>query len=96
MRAIREFAPGNHVYYGGERFTVRYARPRTQDAEPITGHIRVCPECETILMGDSAQETGACQSCGATFDGTHTNPNAMEFPNQHATPQQHITSDEEE
>lgn len=95
-RAIKEFAPGNYVYYAGERFAVRYARPRTEDAEPITRHLRVCEECEAILMGDEAQEAAACPSCGTTFEGTHPNPNAMEFPNQHASPEEYITSDEEE
>ena len=95
-RAINEFAPGNHVYYAGERFAVRYARPRTEDAEPVTRHLRVCPECENILMGDQAQEAAACPTCEHTFDGTHPNPNAMEFPDQHARPEEYITSDEEE
>jgi DNA-directed RNA polymerase subunit M/transcription elongation factor TFIIS len=95
-RAIKEFAPGNYVYYAGERFAIRYARPRTEDAEPVTRHMRVCPECETILMGDDAQESAACPSCEAAFDGTHPNPNAMQFPDQHAQPEEYITSDEEE
>ncbi|MFP9192772.1 DEAD/DEAH box helicase [Natrialbaceae archaeon A-CW1-1] len=95
-RAINEFAPGNHVYYAGERFAVRYARPRTEDAEPVTRHLRVCPDCEAILMGDTAQEAAACPSCEMPFDGTHPNPNAMELPDQHARPEEYITSDEEE
>ena len=95
-RAIKEFAPGNYVYYAGERFAIRYARPQTEDAEPVTRHMRVCPECETILMGDDAQESAACPSCETPFDGTHPNPNAMEFPDQHAQPEEYITSDEEE
>jgi len=95
-RAIKEFAPGNYVYYAGERFAVRYARPQTEDAEPITRHLRVCPECEAILMGDEAQEAAACPSCETAFDMTHPNPNAMEFPDQHASPEEYITSDEEE
>jgi len=95
-RAISEFAPGNHVYYAGERFAVRYARPRTEDMEPVTRNLRVCPECEAILMGEDAQDAAACPSCESSFDGTHPNPNAMEFPNQHARPEEYITSDEEE
>ena len=95
-RAINEFAPGNHVYYAGERFAIRYARPQTEDAEPVTRQMRVCPECEAILMGEDAQEAAACPSCETPFDGTHPNPNAMEFPDQHARPEEYITSDEEE
>jgi ATP-dependent helicase YprA (DUF1998 family)/ribosomal protein L37AE/L43A len=95
-RAIKEFAPGNHVYYAGERFAVRYARPRTEDAEPITRTLRVCEECESILMGDDAKEAAACPACESSFEGTHPNPNAMELPNQHARPEEYITSDEEE
>ena len=95
-RAISEFAPGNHVYYAGERFVVRYARPQTQDAEPMTRTIRTCPECETILTDAAAEEAAACPSCNTSFDGTHPNPHGMELPNQHAHPQENITSDEEE
>ncbi|WP_318567487.1 DEAD/DEAH box helicase [Salinigranum marinum] len=95
-RAIKEFAPGNHVYYDGERFAVRYARPRTENAEPVTKHMRICSECEAILMGDEAREAAACVACGSSFDGTHSNPDAMEFPDQHARPEEYITSDEEE
>ena len=95
-QAIREFAPGNHVYYRGERHAVRYARPKTRDAEPVTRHKIVCPECETILMGDDAQEAAGCPGCGASFSGVHTNPNTMELPDQRAYPEENITSDDEE
>lgn len=95
-QAIREFAPGNHVYYRGERHGVKYARPKTRDAEPVTRHKIVCPACETILMGDDAQEAAGCPACGETFDGVHTNPNAMELPDQRARPEENITSDDEE
>jgi len=47
-------------------------------------------------MGEDAQEAGACPSCEMPFDGTHPNSNAMELPNQHARPEEYITSDEEE
>jgi hypothetical protein len=47
-------------------------------------------------MGDEAQEAAACVACSASFDGTHSNPSAMEFPDQHARPEEYITSDEEE
>jgi len=47
-------------------------------------------------MGDDAQEAAACPECETSFDGTHPNPNAMELPNQHAQPEEYITSDEEE
>jgi len=95
-QAIREFAPGNHVYYRGERHAVRYARPKTRDAEPVTRHKIVCPECETILMGDDAQEAAGCPACGYSFAGVHTNPNTMELPDQRAYPEENITSDDEE
>lgn len=95
-RAIKEFAPGNYVYYDGERFAVRYARPRTEETEPIMQTIRVCPECESILMGESGEQAAACPTCGESFDGTHPNPNGIELPDQHAQPEEYITSDEEE
>jgi ribosomal protein L37AE/L43A len=95
-RSIREFAPGNYVYYAGEKFAVKEARPRTSDVGPLTKHMRVCSECEAVFMGEEAQEMAACTECGNSFEGTHSEPNAMEFPDQRAGPEEYITSDEEE
>jgi superfamily II DNA or RNA helicase/ribosomal protein L37AE/L43A len=95
-QAIREFAPGNNVYYRGERHGVKYARPKTRDAEPVTRHKIVCPACETILMGDDAQEAAGCPNCGESFSGLHTNPNTMALPDMRAQPEENITSDDEE
>jgi ribosomal protein L37AE/L43A len=95
-RAIREFAPRNHVYYRGERYGVQYANPRTQDAEPITRSAIVCPACDTIIMGEEAEQAGACHVCGESFSGIHPNPNVMALPDQRAMSEQNITSDDEE
>jgi len=95
-RAIREFAPGNNVYYMGQRYGIQYAEPKTEDAEPLTQHKIVCPECETILMGEDAESAAGCPACDASFDGSHPNPNTMELPDQRAYPEENITSDDEE
>ncbi|SDR05900.1 DEAD/DEAH box helicase [Natronobacterium texcoconense] len=95
-RAIREFAPGNSVYYRGERHGIKYARPKTRDSEPVTRHKIVCPACETILMGDDAQEAAGCPTCGESFSGIHTNPSTMALPDMRAQPEENITSDDEE
>ena len=95
-KAIREFAPGNSVYYMGQRYGVRYARPKTQATEPLTRHKIVCPDCETILMGEDAETAAACPACGTSFDGVHPNANTMELPDQRAYPEENITSDDEE
>ncbi|WP_254534032.1 DEAD/DEAH box helicase [Natrinema gelatinilyticum] len=94
--ALREFAPGNTVYFGGERFQIQYARPRTEDAQPVTQQMRVCEECEAILMGTKAETAAACPNCEHSFEETHPNMHAMEFPDQYSIPRGNITSDEEE
>lgn len=94
--ALREFAPGNTVYYHGERHQIQYARPTTEDAQPVTSHLRVCEECETILMGTQAESAAACPTCGNPFELSHTNPHAIELPDMFATARGNITSDEEE
>lgn len=94
--ALREFAPGNTVYFGGERFQIQYARPRTEDAQPVTRQMRVCDECETILMGSKAETAAACPNCEHSFEETHPKMHAMEFPDQFSIPRGNITSDEEE
>ena len=95
-KAIREFAPRNHVYYRGQRYGVQYANPRTQDAEPITRSAIVCPECDTIIMGKEAEQAGACHVCGESFTGIHPNPDVMALPDQRARSEENITSDDEE
>ncbi|WP_416841815.1 DEAD/DEAH box helicase [Haloferax sp. DFSO52] len=95
-QAIREFAPGNNVYYRGERHGIKYARPKTRDAEPITQHKIVCPNCQTILMGNDAENAAGCPVCSESFSGHHSNPNTMELPDMRARPEENITSDDEE
>jgi superfamily II DNA or RNA helicase/rRNA maturation protein Nop10 len=94
--AISEFAPGNTVYYKGNKYVVSYAQPETENQKPVRTAILVCPNCSTILRGDRATLSAACPKCGKSLVGIHPNPNGLEMPDMFAYKRTRITSDEEE
>lgn len=94
--AISEYAPGNQVYYKGSKYTIRHARPKMEDARPITRNILICPDCGNILLDDRASTSSNCPSCGKDLSTHPPNQNGMEMPDQYAVSGAKITSDEEE
>jgi very-short-patch-repair endonuclease len=101
--ALTEFAPGNFVYYRGERYEVTHARPRRRavagrterldtelDVEPVV----VCPACECAYVGDEETHRAAC-TCGQDLNLIHPRP-GMQLTDMYATQRAHITADEEE
>jgi len=94
--AIREFAPGNSIYFKNNRYLVSFARPRTEKQRPVREKLIICSECDTALLGERANQASACPRCGKSFVGLHPNPNAMQMPDMLATLRSRITSDEEE
>lgn len=97
--ALREYAPGNSIYYSGNRYTIKSARLRTENNRPISSSILICPHCNVAHLGDDDDESmqgGACNYCGG--DITNANPFtvAIEMPDQSARSRKGITSDEEE
>jgi hypothetical protein len=94
--AISEFAPGNTVYYNGNKYSVLYAQPKTENQKPVRTAILVCPNCSTILKGDKAITSSACPKCQKSLVGLHPNPNGLEMPDMYAYRRTRITSDEEE
>ncbi|HMN15586.1 MAG TPA: helicase-related protein, partial [Bellilinea sp.] len=50
--ALSEYAPGNFVYYRGERFEVTHGRPKTRDLEPYTERVLLCPTCDRSYTGE--------------------------------------------
>jgi ribosomal protein L37AE/L43A len=94
--ALTEFAPGNSIYYNGNRYQVTYARPRTKNQQPAWEAVLVCPSCDAVMLGDLAKTSPTCRRCGTSLVGHHPNLKAMEMPDMFAVRRTRITSDEEE
>jgi very-short-patch-repair endonuclease len=94
--ALSEFAPGNTIYFKGDKYVVTYARPKTKGQKPVREYLLICPNCSTVLRGDTARTASACPKCKTSLVGEHPNPNAMQLPDMYAIRRFRITSDEEE
>ncbi len=94
--AIREFAPGNTIYFKNQKYTISRARPRTDEQKPVREALLICPTCDAIFLGDNAKNLSSCPECGESFEHHHPNFNTMEFPDMYAKKGNRITSDEEE
>ena len=94
--ALTEFAPGNTIYFKGNKYQIAYARPKTQKHKPIRDHLIVCENCSAVLIGERAITTSVCNKCGFALAGRHPNSNAMRIPDMLAVKRTRITSDEEE
>ncbi|GEM_PF-443682 len=93
--ALREYAPGNSIYYRGHRYEVIMARPRTSRGAPSFDDLLICPVCEAAYLGLDAR-LAACTTCGASLLATHANPHALAMPDMLARRRTSITADEEE
>jgi len=93
--ALREYAPGNSIYYKGNRFEVTHAKPKTilagQQYEPLL----ICPHCQTAYLGHESKRE-VCRMCNNSLSTIHPNPFALEMPDMFARNRTGITSDEEE
>lgn len=94
--ALTEFAPGNSIYYRGNRYQVTYARPRTRNQQPVWETILICPSCDAALIGEQSTSSAACRRCGESLIGHHANVHSMEVPDMFSVRRTRITSDEEE
>jgi ATP-dependent helicase YprA (DUF1998 family) len=92
--AMSEYAPGNFVYYRGERFEVTHGRPKTRQLEPYTEWVLVCPSCERCYMGEQAVNRAACE-CGQSLEAAHPRM-GMPLCDMFAMRRARITADEEE
>ena len=101
--ALTEYAPGNFVYYGGERYEITHARPRRRrvsgptagpetelDIEPVL----ICPDCQRAYVGREETNRAAC-ACGQELVGIHSRT-GMALTDMYAQQRAHITADEEE
>ena len=93
--ALREFAPGNSIYFKNNRYQIKYARPKTEKQRPVLENLLICPACNSALFGDRS-DSGACPMCGQDLSKIHPNPNTIELPDMYAVMRTRITSDEEE
>ncbi len=91
--ALAEYAPGNFVYYAGQRYEITHARPRTRELRPDTTALLVCPACETVYLADATSRP-VC-TCGHVFTDIHARQ-ALRMPDMFAQQRARITSDEEE
>jgi very-short-patch-repair endonuclease len=93
--ALREYAPGNSVYYRGSRYVITTCRPRTRVDKPDFEPLLICPTCSAAYLGAEANRA-ACRACGTDLTNRHPNPHGLSMPDMLARSRQHITSDEEE
>lgn len=105
--ALTEYAPGNFVYYRGERYEVTHARPRRRrvpgtasrpDTELDVERVLVCPVCERAYgrsrLGEQETNRAAC-ACGQDLSLIHPRQ-GMALTDMYAQQRAHITADEEE
>ncbi|MDY6845198.1 MAG: helicase-related protein, partial [Thermodesulfobacteriota bacterium] len=95
IMALYEFAPGNTIYFKNQKYTITRARPRTEEHRPVMEAVLICPECDSIFLGNNAKSISACPDCGESLENHHY-IGAMEFPDMYASRKERITSDEEE
>jgi len=100
--ALTEYAPGNFVYFGGQRYEVTHARPRSRpalgtDAPQVELEIEpvlICPDCERAFVGRENTHRARC-ACGADLSLAH--PRAgMRLTDMYGRRRARITADEEE
>jgi ATP-dependent helicase YprA (DUF1998 family) len=93
--ALSEYAPGNFVYYRGNRYEVVEARPTTQENQADFYLLLVCPTCRAAYIGDEANRA-VCAVCQENLEGMHPLRHALPMPDMVARRRQSITADEEE
>jgi len=96
--ALVEYAPGNSVYFSGNRYSIRTPRLRTENNQPAMSTVLICPYCEAVYLDEKeiSMTGGACRNCGASLESAAVIHNSIEMPDQLAESRSTITSDEEE
>jgi len=102
--ALTEYAPGNFVYYRGQRYEVTHARPRIQRSEGLEGEpqaaleetpVVVCPACGRAYQGGEKAKQAACL-CRQELRGVVHPRRGMPLSDMFAQRRARITADEEE
>jgi len=96
--ALVEYAPGNSVYYRGNRYSVRTPRLRTENNQPAMSSLLICPYCQAVYLDEReiSMTGGACRNCGSSLENISIEQHSIEMPDQLAESRTMITSDEEE
>lgn len=92
--ALREFAPGNSIYYRGIRYQVDRALLAGGAAEHWD-KIKTCG-CGAYVRGDAIATQAACPRCGASLMETVAYDSALELPDALARRRRRVSADEEE
>jgi len=96
-KALREYAPGNSVYYRGDRYVVNEARVRTADNKLETSSLLICPTCGMAYLDEAITALGGCcQYCAEDLSDKSPFIHAVPMLDQRAIKRTGITSDEEE
>ncbi|MBC7250472.1 MAG: DEAD/DEAH box helicase [Anaerolineae bacterium] len=99
--ALTEYAPGNFVYYRGQRYEVTHARPRVRQAAADASRVEldinpvlICPQCGRAAIGADPARRARCE-CGADLTAVHPRQ-GMVITDMYARRRARITADEEE
>jgi len=92
--ALTEYAPGNFVYYRGQRYEVTHARPRTRQMQPDVEPVLACPACGRAYVGSDQTKRTVCL-CGQNLSGVHPRQ-GLALSDMYARRRARITADEEE
>lgn len=96
-KALREYAPGNSIYYRGTRYVVKEARIKTLNNKIESSKLLICENCGVAYLdADIIASCGCCQYCGADLSDNTIFNNAITMLDQRAIENNGITSDEEE
>ena len=90
--AIREYAPGNFVYYQGEQYEITHARPATDEMKPQIAPVAICAQCGRAYYGSQETNRPVCD-CGGTL---HHPRQGLKLSDMFALRRERITADEEE
>lgn len=98
--ALREFAPGNIVYYEGNKFQIAKTRISVGGIEREYRRVGLCPQCGYFHEGDNAMRD-TCENCGAriTANDPRNLPRlnrVLEMSTMLTRRRERITCDEEE
>jgi hypothetical protein len=91
--ALREFAPGNHVYHRGRRYEVTRASLGTGSG--AWGRVALCSTCGRYYEGESALTVGQCQ-CGAAIEEKNRYRAALVLPDGFAAGRDRVGAETEE
>jgi hypothetical protein len=93
--ALREFAPGAHVYHRGQRYAVRRASLGLHDVARTVHSLTLCPTCGRY-DDDEVQTRSDC-TCGAPLrPDNRFAKSAIEVPDGFAASQERVSADTEE